>query len=561
MLDGGLRTVRRLVEAKVPKQSPAFDLGRGVLGPVMHAFDAFVADRIERIARQGGRTCVAFLGRDGFLSHRIWAQGGDTAARYLETNRRIGMMASAKTLDPLAELLSGIPLLDAPTFAEMTKFKSARVEAFFARYHNGRATGQDLVEALPDLLDEGKVADIADGLRAELMTYLRTVFADFDDCTDLVLIDLGYAGSIQKSLRRVFELEGVKARIHGLYLLTLDDGYGDGHEQDTFEGLISDIVVTPHVKRMMLRNIAVLEQMCCAPTGSVLGYRDGRVLYEADMQAADQHSTVQEIQAGVLAYVAAARTQAPELGVTPFADMRSTADHAVAMLGRLLLLPTDDELALLGQLQHDVNLGTTAVTPLLDDSLIGAYEVTQSFPDACMAAGPPMWLAGCFSALSPAQSFLYTLFGAGLLPTDIFGDVKCGQAEILLEDRNGKSSVVQVACYRTGFGEMRIRIPMSRAMSIGRITVPMVQLARAGVIHGPFLQGGETIKQAARSSDILKLDGAEVNWSAMEWCDGRYSATREDAALVIELPIQRLPIAMLSIGLVPHGQGRMLAVA
>jgi hypothetical protein len=311
---------------------------------------------------------------------------------------------------------------------------------------------------------------------------------------------------------------------------------------------------------MLLRNIAVIEQICCSPSGSVRGYRSGIVLHEPNGLTAEQHSLAHDVQAGVLAYVAAAREQASTLKISPFADVRTAANAAAATLGRLLLLPTDEELLLLGPLQHDVNLGTVALTPLIDGELLAAQQVTRSLPDACTTAGPSMWLAGSLAALSPAQSFLYLLFGANVLPSDIFGDVKCGRIELILEDHKGVSNAVQAACYRTGFGDIRMRIPMSRAMAIRAITVPIARLATEGVVSGPFLQSGDTVDQVARSTDILKLDGPGIRHRGMTWNAGHYSATHDDAALTIDLPLQTAAVTILSIGLTPLNGGRVLAV-
>ncbi|ABD05469.1 conserved hypothetical protein [Rhodopseudomonas palustris HaA2] len=559
-LDGGVRTLRRLVAARVPRRSPAFDFGADVLGPVMHAFDGFVAARIAQIGAAGGEVRVGFLGRDGFLPHRLRAKAGDTTSRYVEISRRVGVMAAAATLDPLVRLVREIPAIDAVAFEGLTRHRSKKVAAFFARQPQGRTTGPELAKALPELIDAREIAAIAAALRAELMTYLRAQFPDLDRCTDLVLVDLGYSGSIQKSLRRVFDLEGVSARIHGLYLLSLDDGFVDGDDRDSFEGMISDIVVTPHVKRLLLRNVAVLEQLCCAPTGSVEGYRDGAVIREAALHADAQQALAGEVQAGVLAYAAEAAALAPQLRFAPIADPARDAANVVTMLGRLLLQPTDDELMLLGSLQHDVNLGTTALTPLLDAELLAARQVTQSLPDACTAADPPMWLAGSFAALAPAQSYLYLLFGCNLLPSDLFGDVKCGRIDVVLQDRKGVATTVPVACYRDGFNAIRIRIPMSQAMAIRAISVPIATLATEGRISGPFLQSGASIKLAARSGEIRLLDRAAAAQDGIAWDGDRYAATRDDAVLTIELPTLTDAVAMLSIGVTPAGGARVLAL-
>jgi FMN phosphatase YigB (HAD superfamily) len=561
MLDGGMRTLRRLVASEANQSSPAVELGRTILGPVMHAFDAFIADRLRGIVSNGGQTCVAFLGRDGFLSNRIWRQHRDTDARYIEINRRVSMMASAHTLEPLINLVCELPALDADTFASIAKYRSPKIDQYFAQQPGRRAAGKDVAEALPDLIAPREIGNLAAGLRAELMTYLRVQFPDLDTCTDLVVVDLGYSGSIQKALRRVFDIEGIKARIHGLYLLTLDDGFCECPEDDSFEGLISDIIVTPHVKRMLLRNIAVLEQMCCAPTGSVLGYRDGAVLHEDDPQAAKQHALAGDVQQGVLAYVASASKMATQLNLTPFVDLTKAANVAVSTLGRLLLLPTDDELMLLGPLMHDVNLGTTALTPFVDAEILSAFQVTQSLPDACTATAPPMWLAGSFAALSPAQSFLYALFGANMLPSDVFGDVKCGTIDVTFTTRSGASQTASVALYRNGTGELRVRIPMSPSMAVQTVAIPVGQLALQGVINGPFLQTGTTVAKAVRNDTILLLQHpSELSTHAMTMSGGFYQADGDGAVLTIALPAQTAAVAMLCVGIAPvHGQ-RVLAI-
>ncbi|MET0444207.1 MAG: hypothetical protein ABW151_06490 [Pseudorhodoplanes sp.] len=394
----------------------------------------------------------------------------------------------------------------------------------------------------------------------ELMTYLRTRIPDLDQCSDLVLIDLGYSGSIQKALRRIFDIEGIKARIHGLYLLTLDDGFVECDARDTFEGLISDLIVTPHIKRMLLRNIAVLEQLCCSSSGSVRGYRNGAVMHEDNGLSADQHQVAREVQQGAVAFSTTARDLLTRLNISPFANLDAAARTATATLGRLLLLPTDRELTLLGSLQHDVNLGTSALTPLVDGDILNAQQVVRAWPDACTAGDPPMWLAGSFAALTPAQSFQYLLFGANLLPSDIFSDVRCGQLEIDIATRIGTRAKLSTNCYRTGAGEIRIRIPMSLNMNVASVTLPLAHLAPEGVLNGPFLQYGKTVDQAMRSVDILKLDGQELRPAGMVFTGSHYGSGDQAAALTIELPEQTAPVALLSIGITPTSGVRILAL-
>ncbi len=105
-----------------------------------------------------------------------------------------------------------------------------------------------------------------------------------------MLADLGYSASVQKAMRSILDQEGLNIRLHGAYLLSRDDAFDDIADGDTAEGLISDLVVTPHIKQTMLGNVAVLEQVCCSGQGSVRDYRGSDVLREIDPRPADQRS-------------------------------------------------------------------------------------------------------------------------------------------------------------------------------------------------------------------------------------------------------------------------------
>ena len=72
---------------------------------------------------------------------------------------------------------------------------------------------------------------------------------------------------------------------------------------------------------------------------------------------AEQLARTAEVQAGAIAFAASARELGAGCGLQPFAPSAVGARWTAATLGRLLLLPDDDEVALLGNLQHDVHLG------------------------------------------------------------------------------------------------------------------------------------------------------------------------------------------------------------
>ncbi|KIU43893.1 hypothetical protein QU42_26815 [Bradyrhizobium sp. UASWS1016] len=559
-LDDGARTLRRVVTARSAEQSPAFHLGVTVLGPVMAAFDAFIEERRMALTREGKRVAIGFLGRDGLLPYRVWQETRGEAGAYVEINRRVSLVGSADTLEPLCELLSRVVKIDASTFIDIVKVQPPAVMKFFAQFPDGIASGRELADALPDLMDPSEIADIATGVRTRLLAYLRARIEDFDGCTDLILVDLGYSASVQKSLRRIFDCEGIRIRLHGAYLLTLDDAFDDIADSDTAEGLISDRVVTPHVKRMLIRNVALLEQLCCSAEGSARDYRGGEVMREADQRPAAQLALATEVRAGALAYASRARELAPRYGLLPHANPTVAARWATAVLGRLLLLPDDDELVLLSGIKHDVNLGTQALAPLLDASFINDCIIARGVATACIAPAPPMWLAGSFAALSPSHAYLYTLFGTNRLPANVFGESPCGTLQVGLFGQDGQASLQTVTVFHTGFGDLRLRIPLSRRMAVTTIALPLAKLARNGLLHGVTVQHGESAAKATDNSGIKAIAADRLTDAGLDRSGRQFRASNDEGMLLIPVDGFEEDVAVYTVGLTALDHDRILAI-
>jgi FMN phosphatase YigB (HAD superfamily) len=559
-LDHGARTLRRAVAAQSVQRSPGFHLGVTVLGPAMAAFDAFIEARRAALVAQGAKVAVGFLGRDGFLPHRIWQEAHDETGAYLEINRRVSLVGSADTLEPLSDLLSRVVKIDAPTFVDIVKVQPPAVMAFFAKHPDGIASGSDLADALPDLMDPREITEIATGVRARLLAYLRATIPDFDHCTDLILVDLGYSASVQKSLRRIFDCEGIRIRLHGAYLLTLDDAFDDIADDDTAEGLISDRVVTPHIKRMLIRNVALLEQLCCSAEGSARDYREGTVLREGDQRPAAQLALATEIQSGAMTYATRARALAPRYALDPYAHPATSARWTAAVLGRLLLLPDDDELVLLGGFRHDVNLGTQALAPLLDANFVNNCIIARGIGAACTAPAPPMWLAGSLAAVSPSHGYLYVLFGTNHLPPNVFGEAPCGTLQVGLFGSSGEASLETITVYHTGLGGLRLRIPLSRRMAVTTIALPLARLAREGMLHGVVVQSGENAADAAESSDVKAVADGRLVYAGIDRTGRHFRASNDGGMLLIPVDPLTHDVAIYTVALTSLNHDRILTV-
>jgi hypothetical protein len=273
----------------------------------------------------------------------------------------------------------------------------------------------------------------------------------------------------------------------------------------------------------------------------------------------EQLALVTEIQSGALAFVNQACEIGPRYNLKPFADLNVSARWTTAILGRLLLLPDDDELTMLGTLKHDVNLGTAALAPMLDGNAIKNLDLAHGLPAACTAPAPPMWLAGSFASLSPAHGYLYMLFGANHLSADVFGDIKCGSVQIGLFGKNGSATMETASIYRNGMGDMRIRIPISKAMNLRIIAVALAKISSEGVLHGVTTQSGKTIQKASRSNEVKEVPNSKLTTAGLHRSGAYYRATDEDGCLLIDVEPLIAPVTIFSIGLTVPGAGRVLA--
>lgn len=528
-LDGGARTARRAI-ARAASGDVAHDYGLTVLGPVLAAFDRFAAKRVERLRAMGRKVAVAFLGRDGLAPLEVWRASRDASAAYVEINRRLAVMISARDTAPVAAFFAKIPRVDHSIATGFLGMDTPRLAAFF---QDGAVSGTAFATALPNLLDSGELATVSRRLGDGVLAHLRAVINGFDDMDDLVLVDLGYGGTVQKGLRALFAARGLPHRLHGLYLITQDELLCGLPEHDSARGLISDAVLLPLTKRALLSNAAVLEQMCAAATGSVRDHADdGAARYESDARSEDQHRRCTSIRQGAAAHAAA-------LGTAPVASPA----WAAVILARALLLPTDEERALLGGMQRDVNLGSQVLVPLAAPDAAAALMDAKALPSAFAPQEIPAWMAAGVAERSPLHAYLYAAAAACGLPADVVGEVPDGKAEAVLI--GGDARPLTVTRLRTSGGDLRLRLPLRREDHIATVAVSATALPRRGYVRSVTLQAGDTAAQALASSQIDRLNTIEgLNLHV----DRRlYQVTTEDAHLLLHVPPPAGAIGILTL--------------
>jgi hypothetical protein len=299
--------------------------------------------------------------------------------------------------------------------------------------------------------------------------------------------------------------------------------------------------------------------LCCSAQGSVRDYTGSQALREPDLRPPEQIALTTDIQSGALAFATRARDLSKSHALQPFAVLPVSARWCAATLGRLLLLPDDDELALLGSLRHDLNLGTRTLVSMLDGGGVKNLAIARGLSAAFTAPEPPMWLAGSFAALSPSHAYLYLLHGVNRLPPDVFGETPCGRMKVGLFGAGGAASMETVTVFLTGLNDLRLRIPISRAMGITTIALPLAGFAREGILHGVVVQTGETLSDAATSQDPKRIAQEQLIFAGLDRSGNHYRAQDDDGCMLITVEPTSDEVALYTIALTSLSHDRILA--
>lgn len=557
--DGGLRVLRRAVAARLNQDmTPLQRYGCTYLGPVFTAFNRFAQARVDDLRAQGGQVKTVFLARDGLLPFDVWntLESGDAA--YVEINRRIAVIGGSSTLEPLQEFFRHVPMINRQVVEIFLKVKLPAITRFFQSLPApGVLPGTEFADKLPELIRQADIDRLAVQVRRQVVNHLRAAVPDLDQCTDLVLVDLGYSGTVQKSLHTILRKEGLSTRLHGVYLITADEAFLTLSAGDSAVGLVDDWIMPPASKRVLLSNVALLEQVCSAPVGSVAHYNDdGSVDREDDPRDPAQIESTAEIRRGVLSFARQARELVAAGFPDPFADPCRITPYVAAILGRALLFPTDDELVLLGAMKHDLNLGSQVLLPMADPSYMQSLLVAKAMPYAFSPHEPPMWMAGSLAAISPMYGFLYTLHGAGLLSADATAEAACDEAEVLvLSEAGGKA--IKVTVLRDGEGELRLHLPLLRDSNALALAIPAAVLPVRGLLRSVSIQQGKSIKHALRQL-VETIDVARFEGDGVVLSQGLFSVTDPNGHLVVPLPQLVHRMALVSVGIVPLDGNRIL---
>jgi FMN phosphatase YigB (HAD superfamily) len=340
-------------------------IGLSVAGPLHLGFTQWLMDRVTLVAPER----IYFCSRDGQIVKRIYerlcrAFPHAPKPEYLLVSRRALVIPGFKRIGARESdyLVGGDNLLWLPVEEYLRRIRLDPESCRAAMVEHGLPPGT-LIDGEPkrarlrSLLEtlEPEILTIARHERELLVGYLRQ-----EGCfeTDkFVMCDIGWRGSLQRSLIPILAAHRPAVRVCGYYLGT----YGPKNEADfggPSQGWLIDNDAPEHRRRILQSGITVVELLFTASHGTVLNYRDEGGTVVANLAplgiSSEYASAAGTIQDAALVFA--------ERYVKAFGNLPPLSLHAedvFSLLARLIDCPSVAEAKAIGDLVLVDGLGTT----------------------------------------------------------------------------------------------------------------------------------------------------------------------------------------------------------
>ncbi|RVT54322.1 HAD family hydrolase [Rubrivivax albus] len=338
---------------------PATTIGHGALGPMMHAFVRWIEEEAERLAATHPRVKLLFLMRDAHLPLLAYRElGGRFPSHSAHISRFSAYAASFRRQEHVDHYLAHFANnLTPEMIARQLLLSPERTARLLEDAEKAAQPRQAFLSAVrqPEVMAE--IATASAAYRARLRHYLQRQ-ADLMPGDTVMLVDLGYAGTIQRVLGPVMAGQWGN-EVFGRYLLAV------GSTDDRHRGLLDRSWLDDRALSTLQPYVGLLETLSADDGASAVGYdEDGQPQFDARQVEDVQHRLVAAIQAECLRFVREAEAHFHAGGRTP--HTHHLRDEALGGLGRLLFLPSEQELVHLSQFKLEINLGSGIARPLFD---------------------------------------------------------------------------------------------------------------------------------------------------------------------------------------------------
>lgn len=510
--------------------------GAGVLGPVVAGFGDWVASRCATL-EAGPVLCLMREGR--IFKQVLDALGTGLATRELYVSRYVTRKAAifAASRKELGDFVYRPSPQKRVTILRQLGLETEGVDP--NEVLTPKQTHELIRQICRDPALRDAVARDSARVRAALLAHLERV-AGTPLPRRLILVDLGYQGTIQECLQRVLLHEGRDVTTHGLYLVT---GGEVGRAQATgavAEGWLAENGQPIAMAHTFMRSPEIVEQSLMADCGTTLGHApDGDPILDEFRVPSRQRSQVTAIQRGILTFVRAWREQRETQPIGEAVDLK---ERYQAICIRMVARPLPVELELFGCWRHDENFGSGTSRGLAEADGLEAWELAHMSAHqlASLSMAQVHWPFGLARRMSPVMGEAVTSIFLRQAPPESFESAHEGQELVAYVDtgkgfRSDASSVHPFLLNNRGRVWKRFtlqpRKPRVRSLgfSIGRKD-QVVQLTGIAV-RSAASQREECVTRIPH--DALEKLGYRHLWQNLY-------VVEEDPALIV-VPLENLP--------------------
>ena len=344
------------------------------LGPILSAF----AHWVWQLPFVQGQPIVGVMRDGGVLASALRAVRPNRPVGDVWLGRRLcltGAIRSADDREALINLLirsRGQPA----SVAEAIEDLGLAGEALPGGLNPTLILQADTLRKFLDWVAEARarraVENHCQSIRRSILNHLREQRAL--EGGSLLLVDVGYAGSVQRALASILHIEGITLLLAGAYLLTtpgmlwmLRSGGGDA------AGFLAHLGAPSWLAKPFVRSRELFESLCVSPFGPLVGFEaDGKPILSRTILPSWQTDEVGRLQREALDFCGSGR---PPLS-------RSEAQRAARSL---IDCPRPEEASMIGRWVYDDPLAVGKPHGLLDWIEGAARPVL--WPQGAMATG------------------------------------------------------------------------------------------------------------------------------------------------------------------------------
>ncbi|MDQ4041964.1 MAG: HAD family hydrolase, partial [Actinomycetota bacterium] len=503
---------------------PFWEFGAATLGPAFAGFADWVHEqagelevsKVFCLMREGEllSALVNAAGRTGVTAEPLWLSRHVCARASIRegTVQELEALFARRDMPTVREFLSslGVALDELPAFASVAD-----------RRVDDRALGDEVVDAIvfdPEL--RARIVARSLELRRRLQRYVEARLAPGE--SRLVLVDLGWGGTIQAMAEALLRESGVQCTTAGLYVVTNHVALDRALEGLDVRGFLGDYGVPETTIAAIGRSPELLEQVCMPDCGTQLGLTEEQLPVlaepgEMSLQSVERAAVQQGILAFQREWVRYRGAGARDLSLTA----EEVRPRLLASVARAVTAPTPEEVPLFARWLHDENFGSERIESIaagpsvkalghMDPRALMKVPMTELYWPFGLAGMHDEHLAGAL-ATAAAGTLPWETFSSSLEigSFEIEGDFGWGfedRAKGTIAPRRNRRGLSYARATVRGEFVQRLRLRPARRPCLLRFDWLRVRCR----LHG----GGATTVDLDAPEDFGRLRVAGAHWVA-----------------------------------------------